>query len=96
MRFVLILMISALAACSPQAVKSPVSIGESPGLGTNHIIQMTAQECSQVGGVIVGDIGDGRIHKSDYLCQNGETPLGTIVPREGEPIAIEGAVCCGG
>lgn len=53
-------------------------------------------ECDEREGIIVGDIGDGAIFKPDYLCSNGQPPIATIVPAEGEPIASEGAVCCGG
>ena len=53
-------------------------------------------ECDDRGGVIVGDIGNGAIFKPDYTCENGQPPIARIVPGEGEPIASEGAVCCGG
>lgn len=58
---------------------------------------MTRQECtSELNGVVVGDIGDGAISRDDYLCESsGEPPLANIVPAEGEPIPIEGEVCCG-
>lgn len=55
---------------------------------------MSAKECSDVGGELVGDIGDGRIHKADYLCNNGTAPIGTIYTQD-EPVMTEGAVCCG-
>lgn len=56
---------------------------------------MTNAECEAKGGSIVGDIGDGAIHKPDYKCANGQSPIGSIVAQTGEPIAVEGAVCCG-
>lgn len=56
--------------------------------------ELSRAECTERGGVVVGDIGDGAIHDPDYRCSNGESPIGTIVPQPGEPIAIEGAVCC--
>lgn len=53
-------------------------------------------ECVAAGGVVVGDPGNGSTHRSDYLCeQTGEPPIAIIMPAEGEPIPIEGAVCCG-
>ena len=59
-------------------------------------VVMNRQECADQNGVITGDIGNGAIHRSDYLCEsNGESPIGTIVPLDGEPIAREGEVCCG-
>ena len=57
--------------------------------------RISGAECKASGGVVVGDIGDGAIHDDDYRCSNGKSPIGTIVPQEGEPIAVEGAVCCG-
>jgi hypothetical protein len=57
--------------------------------------EINADECAQQGGVIVNDIGDGAIHRDDYLCEGtGMPPIGTVIPREGEPIAREGQVCC--
>jgi hypothetical protein len=57
---------------------------------------LTRQECVERGGTIVGDIGDGAIHRSSYRCDsNGASPLDVVVPSPGEPIAMEGEVCCG-
>ena len=56
--------------------------------------ELSRAECTERGGVIIGDIGDGAIHDPDYRCSNGEPPIGSIVPQPGEPIAIEGEVCC--
>lgn len=56
--------------------------------------ELSRAECTERGGVVVGDIGDGAIHDPNYLCSNGEPPIGTIVPQPGEPIAVEGEVCC--
>ena len=58
--------------------------------------QVTSTECQAQGGSVVGDIGDGAIHRPDYMCANGKPPLGSIKAEQGEPVAIEGAVCCGG
>jgi len=56
---------------------------------------VTNTECQARGGTVVGDIGDGAIHRPDYRCANGQPPLGTITAEQGEPIAVEGSVCCG-
>jgi len=56
---------------------------------------LTNAECEAKGGQVVGDIGNGAIHKPDYRCENGEPPIATIVPGPDEPIAAEGSVCCG-
>ena len=58
---------------------------------------LTRQECLVVGGVIVGDIGNGATRRPGYVCaSNGQPPLDVIRPAPGEPIATEGEVCCGG
>jgi hypothetical protein len=57
---------------------------------------VTSTQCEAQGGSVVGDIGDGAIHRPDYRCANGKAPIGTITAEQGEPIATEGAVCCGG
>jgi hypothetical protein len=55
---------------------------------------LTAAQCAEAGGQVVGDIGDGAIHRPDYRCASGEPPLGPIASEPGQPVAIEGAVCC--
>ncbi len=56
---------------------------------------LSAADCEAQGGKVVGDIGDGAIHKPDYKCEgSGEAPIGSIAPDPGGPTAIEGAVCC--
>jgi len=55
---------------------------------------LTREECTSQGGTIVGDIGDGAIHRPEYRCESGMPPIGTIKALEGEPISIEGEVCC--
>lgn len=56
--------------------------------------QLSADECIAAGGTVVGDIGDGAIHRTDYRCASGVPPSGSIVSASGEPIGVEGAVCC--
>lgn len=58
--------------------------------------KLTAKECETKGGSVVGDIGDGAIHRPDYKCPGGAPPLGDIGVTQGEPVAVEGAVCCPG
>ena len=55
---------------------------------------ITTADCEAKGGRVVGDIGDGAIHRPDYTCEGGQPPLGSITPAEGEPVAVEGSVCC--
>lgn len=67
--------------------------GPGPGPGADRPA-MTAAECEGQGGTVVGDIGDGAIHKPDYMCESGKPPLGNVTAPEGGPTPIEGAVCC--
>ncbi|HKO46353.1 MAG TPA: hypothetical protein VJV79_01435 [Polyangiaceae bacterium] len=55
---------------------------------------LTAQACEASGGALIGDIGDGAIHRPEYRCPNGAKPTGSIAAAEGGPMAIEGSVCC--
>jgi len=55
---------------------------------------LTADACEASGGSVVGDIGDGAIHRPEYRCSNGAKPSGSIRAAAGGPIAIEGSVCC--
>jgi len=55
---------------------------------------LTAEACEAGGGAVVGDIGDGAIHRADYRCPSGAAPRGNIRAPEGGPIAVEGSVCC--
>jgi len=64
-----------------------------PGVGAEGP-SLTSAECEAKGGRVVGDIGDGAIHRPDYTCEGGQPPIASIRPAEGEPVAIEGSVCC--
>lgn len=98
-RAVLLPFFVLLACAKPQpAPAEPQPGAESPPAeqpqpaGTS----MTATECEAQGGKVVGDIGDGAIHRPDYVCpESGQPPLGTITPEAGGPVAVEGSVCCG-
>ncbi len=56
--------------------------------------EVTAKECEASGGTVVGDIGDGAIHRADYHCPSGAKPSGNIAAEQGGPVAVEGSVCC--
>jgi hypothetical protein len=92
----------ALAACSKSGApaEAPAEPGDSPVLpgadepSSAERPSLTAEECTDGGGEIIGDIGDGAIHRPDYLCASGAKPTGSIRAPEGGPIAIEGQVCC--
>ena len=64
-----------------------------PGSNSNERPLIPAQQCQAQGGNVVGDIGDGRVHRDDFLCPNGQPPIGTIEAEQGKR-SIEGAVCC--
>ena len=95
MRFLFILMVFGLTACVSH-VSDQVSVANTfPGLGSAPGMPMSVEECGEAAGHVIGDIGDGRVHRADFVCDNGEAPLGIINYQDGEPIATEGAVCCG-
>lgn len=72
---------------------SPAPPADQPAQGSERP-SLTTAECEARAGRVVGDIGDGAIHRPDYTCEGGQPPLGNIKPSEGEPIAVEGSVCC--
>lgn len=91
-----------LVACKPEPAAQPpqeepaVSEGL-PAANEGPEDSVTAAECTDGGGTVVGDIGDGAIFKSDYTCEsNGEAPTARIKAEEGGPMGVEGSVCCGG
>lgn len=67
---------------------------EPPADATTERPSLTRAECEAKGGKVIGDIGDGAIHRPDYTCDSGEPPIGSIRAADGEPIAAEGEVCC--
>lgn len=73
---------------------APTTAEPDPGPGPTDRPSLTSAQCQAQGGTVVGDIGDGAIHRPDYMCESGQAPMGTIVAEQGEPIAVEGAVCC--
>lgn len=73
------------------------SAGEPPAGPSNEPPerpQLTAEQCESGGGSVVGDIGDGAVHRPDYRCASGAVPTGSIVAPAGGPMGVEGAVCC--
>lgn len=83
------------AASDPKEGSSPPPADAPPASGDAARTTMTNAECEAKGGRVVGDIGDGAIHRPDYKCEGGQPPIGTIgAGAEGEPVAIEGSVCC--
>jgi hypothetical protein len=91
-----------LVACSkspePQPTTTPEPTGaEKPAAHGNDDQRpgLTAVACEGQGGKVVGDIGDGAIHRPEYRCpDSGEPPIGSIVADPGGPVAVEGSVCC--
>jgi len=93
---VLALGLPGCAGTSPSA-QSPEPVAAVPpesSAGEAARPTLSAQECEASGGSVVGDIGDGAIHRPEYRCANGAKPSGSIRAAEGGPIAIEGSVCC--
>ena len=65
-----------------------------PSEGAPSRAEVTAEACESGGGKVVGDIGDGAIHRPDYRCPSGAPPTGNIRAPEGGPMGVEGSVCC--
>ena len=55
---------------------------------------LSSAECEAQGGEVIGDIGDGAVHRPDYVCASGAPPMGSISNTAGEAVAVEGSVCC--
>jgi hypothetical protein len=91
-----------LAACSSSSSTPPPNAPEPPSQDQpaetesgSPANQITAADCEGQGGKVIGDIGDGAVHRPDYRCEgSGEPPIGTIAAEPGGPVAVEGAVCC--
>ena len=93
-----------LAACagtpSSTPTTSPDPASERPGDqppadAGGERPKLTAAACEAKGGKVIGDIGDGAIHRPDYRCpDSGEAPIGIVVADPGGPVAVEGSVCC--
>lgn len=79
---------------APEPTDETQPVTPQPEQTTTERPAMTRAECEAGGGTLVGDIGDGAIHRPDYLCESGRPPMGTIRAEGGEPIAVEGEVCC--
>lgn len=83
----------------PQAAPGPAETSEAwpappPEESAPARPLITREECEASGGAVVGDIGDGAIHRAEYRCPSGAEPSGNIKAPEGGPVPVEGAVCC--
>ncbi|MEO0997279.1 MAG: hypothetical protein AAFX58_07150 [Pseudomonadota bacterium] len=92
-----VVIAAALCACAPPANDNePATFPVDADAGNaGQRSALTPAQCNEQGGRIVGDIGDGRIHRPDYRCDSGDPPLGVIRYDGSGPRPIEGAVCCG-
>lgn len=75
---------------------APTDSAAEPSAPPSERPQLTAEECTASGGSVVGDIGDGAIHRPDYRCPSGAAPSGSIQSPSDGPVAVEGSVCCPG
>lgn len=95
----LLLVLVSTLACSKKPAEPTTANPEPTPTGdtgtTNDRPGVTAAACEEQGGKVVGDIGDGAIHRPDYKCpDSGNAPIGSIIADPGGPVAIEGSVCC--
>ncbi|MCZ7684329.1 MAG: hypothetical protein M5U28_38365 [Sandaracinaceae bacterium] len=89
------LFVLLLAACGSTADDDGAGPAETtgeesppPDEQTAERPSLTAEECEQQGGTVVGDIGDGATHRPDYVCASGRPPIGNVA------LGVEGSVCC--
>lgn len=95
--FALLVLVACKPAAAPSSDQPGSADGGLPAGNSGPEATLTATECEDGGGSVVGDIGDGAIFKPDYVCEsNGEAPTARIKAEEGGPIGVEGSVCCGG
>jgi hypothetical protein len=99
----ILLTCTALFACSQkQAPPAEAPASEAPAEPASDAPAqaerpaITTDECTAQGGSVVGDIGDGAIHRPDYRCPSGAEPSGSIKQSSDGPVAVEGSVCCPG
>ncbi len=81
------------AEATPQP-SPPAEPAASPSGDAPSRANLTAEACEAGGGRVVGDIGDGAVHRPDYRCPSGAAPRGNITAPPGGPIGVEGSVCC--
>ena len=79
---------------APAPAPAPAGEPSVPTEGAPSRGELTAEACEAAGGKVVGDIGDGAIHRPDYRCPGGAAPTGNIRAAEGGPMGVEGSVCC--
>jgi hypothetical protein len=74
-----------LIACGSSKPAPTPAPAPAPGLAPESppVAMLTPDQCTQQGGEVRGDIGDGKI-----ACNDGERELGRV------PLGIEGSICC--
>ena len=91
-RWVLAAVFAGCATSQPPVQSPPTD--EPSAESANPRKTFTAEECAAHGGIVIGDIGDGAIHRPSYVCPSGKPPLGDYEPPKDGPIPADGAVCC--
>lgn len=102
MRNLLVLFCLITIACGSSAEPAPAASGDETAQteGDENALppgfpppgaerpEMSAEQCADYGAEVIGDIGDGSTHRTDYVCPSGSEPIGTV------PVGTEGSVCC--
>jgi len=84
-----------LNACVTEEPDQTANADESGASGSSDTRPLlTRAQCRAEGGTVIGDIGNGAIHRPEYRCESGQPPIARITYLDGEPIATEGEVCC--
>jgi len=71
---------------SPPPAEPPAAPSGEPAEAAS-LPAMNQEDCEKVG-TVVGDPGDGRTRRPDFVCPNGKKPVGTVAS------GIEGSACC--
>ena len=99
LRLALLVGSTAVVACGGSQPAAPLFAPDpatTPGAPSDDTQRpsITAAACEANHGTVVGDIGDGAIHRAEYRCVNGAKPTANISSAEAGPVAVEGSVCC--
>ncbi|MFK7997030.1 MAG: hypothetical protein AB8B87_23040 [Granulosicoccus sp.] len=78
----------------PELEDDPADSIELPQALPTLSLEMSREECTSMGGIVIGDIGNGAIFKPEYRCESGLSPIARVTALDDEPIATDGEVCC--
>jgi len=89
--FVIVVLIFGLALASCTQTNSRDGVEMEKLLESSkevHVerLSLTPEQCQELGGFVVGDIGDGAIFTPEFRCESGLPPIANIGFAEGIPL----------